>query len=95
MECSIFLKLDECMTLWGEPDRVHGQNIKQLHTYVTEPQATENHKTSIHVHTGTMSQGWLYLKHAARRLVQHMLQVVEMAWTDDSILAIFFYKRYW
>jgi len=29
-------------------------------------------------------------KHAAHRLVQHMLQVVEMAWTDDSTVAIFF-----
>jgi len=28
-------------------------------------------------------------KHAA-----HRLQVVEMAWTDDSTLAIFFYMRY-
>ena len=34
-------------------------------------------------------------KHAAHRLVQHRLQVVEMAWTDDSTLAIFFYMRYW
>jgi len=30
-------------------------------------------------------------KHAAHRLVQHRLQVVEMARTDDSI---FFYMRY-
>jgi len=29
-------------------------------------------------------------KHAAYRLVQHMLQVVEVALTDDSTLAIFF-----
>jgi len=28
------------------------------------------------------------------RLVQHMLQVVEMAWTDDSTVAIFFYMHY-
>jgi len=28
------------------------------------------------------------------RLVQHMLQVMEMAWTDDSTLAIFFYMHY-
>ena len=33
-------------------------------------------------------------KHAAHRLVQHRLQVVEMAWTDDSTLAIFFYMHY-
>ena len=34
-----------------------------------------------------------YIKHAAHRLVQHMLQV-EMVWTDDSTLAIFFHMRY-
>ena len=33
-------------------------------------------------------------KHAAHRLVQHMLQVVEVALTDDSTLAIFFYMHY-
>jgi len=33
-------------------------------------------------------------KHAAHRLVQHTLQVVEVAWTDGSTLAIFFYMRY-
>ena len=50
-------------------------------------------------YTGTVSQAWLY-KHAAHtgpaydRLVQHLLQVVEVALTDDSTLAIFFYMRY-
>jgi len=29
-------------------------------------------------------------KHVAHRLVQHTLQVVEVAWTDDSNLVIFF-----
>ena len=33
-------------------------------------------------------------KHAAHRLVQHRLQILEMAWTDDSTLAIFFYICY-
>ena len=33
-------------------------------------------------------------KHAVHRLVQHMLQVVEVALTDDSTLAIFFYMHY-
>ena len=33
-------------------------------------------------------------KHAAHRLDQHMLQVAEVALTDDSTLAIFFYMRY-
>ena len=60
--------------------------MEQLHAYdchqnVTEPQATEYHKISTHVYnTGTVSQ--------------HTLQVVEMAWTDDSTLVIFFYMRY-
>ena len=31
-------------------------------------------------------------KHASHRLVQHMLQVVEVALTDDSTLAIFFFS---
>ena len=37
--------------------------MEQLHAYVTEPQATENHKT-VYVYTGTVtvSQGWLYKK---------------------------------
>ena len=25
------LLLDECMTLWGEPERVYVQNVEQLH----------------------------------------------------------------
>jgi len=43
-------------------------------------------------YTGTVSQ--VIYKHAAHRLDQHMLQVVEVALTDDSTLAIFFYMRY-
>ena len=44
----------------GEPDRVHAQNMEQLHAFdchqnVAEPQATENHIT----YTGTVSQAWL------------------------------------
>ena len=58
--------------------------MEQLHAFhchqnVAEPQATENH---------------IKYTHAAHRLVQHRLQVVEMAWTDDSTLTIFFYMRY-
>jgi len=33
--------------------------------------------------------------HAADRLVQHTSQVMEVAWTDESTLAIFFYMCYW
>jgi len=32
--CSSHL-LDECMTLWGEPERVYVQNVEQLHVCVT------------------------------------------------------------
>jgi len=80
--------------LWGEPDRVHTQNMEQLHAFdchqnVAEPQATENH-----INRNCESGLVIIYKHAAHRLVQHRLQVVEMAWTDDSTLAIFqFYMR--
>jgi len=49
-----------------------------------------------HVYTGTVRRSGPVIihKHAAHRLVQHRLQVVEMTWTDDSTLAIFFYRRY-
>ena len=51
----------KCMTLWGEPDRVHVQNMEQLHAFdchqnVTEPQATENHIKYTHVYSETVSQ---------------------------------------
>ena len=46
------------------------------------------------VHRNCESGLAIIYKHAAHRLVQHRLQVVEMAWTDDSTLAIFFYIRY-
>ena len=50
------------MTLWGEPEQVHMQNVDQ------EPQ---HHTNGTHVYnTGTVSQA--YLKHDAHRLVQHM-----------------------
>jgi len=71
----------------GDPDRVHLQNMEQLHLHaydcnqnVTEPQAT---KKSHEIYTCVQA--------CAPRLVQNRLQVVQMAWTDDSTLAIFFY----
>ena len=83
------------MTLWGSPDRVHVENMEQLNAYnfyQTELQATEYHK-NLHMNceSGLQLQ---YVKHAAHRLVQHMLQV-EMAWTNYSTLAILFYMHYW
>jgi len=87
------------MTLWGEPDRVHVQSMEQLHAFdchqsVAEPQATGNHIIYTRVHRNCESGLVITYRHAAHRLVQHRLPVVEMAWTDDSTLAIFFYMRY-
>jgi len=70
------------------------QNMEQLRAYdchqnVAEPQ--KSHKTYTCVHRNCESGLAIIYKHAAPRLVQHRLQVVEMAWTDDSTLAIFFY----
>ena len=82
------------MTLWGEPERIHMQNMEQLHDChqnVTEPQATENHKIYTRVHRNCESVVVIY-KHAAHRLVRHRLQVLEMACTDDSTLVIFFMR---
>jgi len=79
--------------------------MEQLHAFhchqnVAEPQATENHKIYTCVPRNCESGLVIIYKHAAtqggpaHRLVQHRMQVVEMAWTDDSTLAIFFYMRY-
>ena len=51
----ITINTRKCTTLWGEPDRVHTQNMEQLHAFdchqnVAEPQATENHKIYTRVH---------------------------------------------
>jgi len=64
---------------------------------VAEPQATENNEIYTRVHRNHESGLVIIYKHAAHRLVQHRLQVVKMAWTDDSNLAIFFmhYSGYW
>ena len=75
------------------------EQLHDCHQNVTEPQATENHIKYTHVYTGTESGLAIIYKHAAHRLVHHRLvhhrlQVVEMAWTDDSTLTIFFYMRY-
>ena len=81
------------MTLWGEPERIHMQNMEQLHDChqnVTEPQATENHKIYTRVNRNCESGLTAIYKHAA-----HRLQVMETAWTDDSTPAIFFYMCYW
>ena len=89
--------------MWGEPDGVHVQNMEQLHAYdcpqnVTEPQATARiSRKSTHVYRGAesgLATNIYYIKHAAHRLVQHTLQVVEIAWTDDSTLAAFFFMCY-
>jgi len=48
----------------GEPDRVHAQNMEQLHAFdshqnVAESQATENHIKYTHKYTGTVNRAWL------------------------------------
>ena len=53
-----------------------------------------DHKKVHSVHRHCESGLAMIYKYAAHRLVQHMLQVVEVALTDDSTLAIFFYMRY-
>ena len=75
------------------------QNMEQLHAYdchqnVTEPQATENHMKYTRVHRNCESGLAIIYKNAAYRLVQHRLQVVEMACTFDSTLAMFLYMCY-
>jgi len=42
----------------------------------------KSHKIYTHVHRNCESGLVIIYKHAAHRLVQHRLQVVEMAWTD-------------
>ena len=77
------------MTLWGEPDQ-------QLHAYDCYQNATQPRATEITQNTHACTQELCLAeihKHAAHRLVQHRLKVVEMAWTDDSILTIFFYTE--
>ena len=55
----------------------------------------DHKKKKIHsLHRNCESGVAIIYKHAAHRLDQHMLQVVEVALTDDSTLAIFFYMRY-
>jgi len=55
----------------------------------------DHKKNLVHsVHRNCESGLAIIYKHAAHRLVQHMLQVVEVALTDDSTLAIFFYMHY-
>ena len=63
----------------GEPDRVHAQNMEQIHAFhshqnVAEPQATENHTNLYtHVHKNCESDLVIMYKHAAHRLVQHRM----------------------
>ena len=54
----------------------------------------KSHKIYTRVHRNYESGLVIIYKHAAHRMVQHRLQVVEMAWTDNNTLAIF-YMRYW
>jgi len=71
------------------------QNMEQLHAYDCDQKVTEGHrKPYTRVHRNCESGLAIIYRHAAHGMVQHRLQVVEMAWTDNSTLAIFFYFRY-
>ena len=67
-----------------------------MHKIVIRVHVTEqkSHKICTYVHRNWESGLAIIYQHAAHRLVQHRLQVIEMAWTDDSTLTIFFYMRY-
>jgi len=52
------------------------------------------HKKIHSLHRNCESGLAMIYKQAAHRLDQHMLKVAEVALTDDSTLAIFFYMRY-
>ena len=54
----------------------------------------DHKKKDTSIHRNCESGLAIIYQHAAHRLVQHTLQVVEMAWRDDSTLAIFLYMRY-
>jgi len=40
------LILDECMTLWGEPEQLHMNNVEQLHVH----DWPQNDKEGTHMH---------------------------------------------
>jgi len=47
--CIMYYLLDECMTLWGEPERAHVQNMEQLHVhrlYMTRHKYAIEHRTT-------------------------------------------------
>ena len=80
----------KCTTLWGKPDRVHAQNMEQLHAFdchqsVAEPQVKENHKIYTRVHSNCESGLVIIYKHAAHRLVQHRPQVVIASFSTPLI----------
>ena len=53
-----------------------------------------DHKKKIHsIHRNCESGLAMICKHVAHTLVQHTLQVVEVALIDDNTLAIFFYMH--
>ena len=39
---------DECMTLWGKPERLHMQNVEQIQSHDCHQNLTEHSTTSCH-----------------------------------------------
>jgi len=68
------------------------QNMEQLHAYNCHRNVTELGATEIMLHTGWSSTGCMRVVSLVPRLAGR--GDVEIAWTDDSTLAIFFYLRY-
>jgi len=49
----------KCTTLWGEPDRVHAQNMYMHLTVIRMWLNLRSHKIYTRVYTVTVSQAWL------------------------------------
>ena len=62
--------------------------------HMTVIRISGHRKPYTRVHRNCESGLVIIYKHVAHRLVQHRLQVMEMAWTNDSTLVTFFYIRY-
>ena len=84
----------ECSTLWGEPERVHVQNMEQLHDCIPErdwakPQATVYETKSTEMHNtesgSSMVQQachaccvWSTLRLLSRRLLWHAIALIDV-----------------
>jgi len=72
-------------------EQLHAQDC---HQNVTEPQATEYCAESTHIQLGNCESG-LTKACCTQAGLAHAAGHVEMAWTDESTVAIFFDMRSW